>query len=59
MRQKCFPSGNEGLFSIIGYVLLTIGIILLFLSIPGWVWAALIGAALILVGFLLLRLSAK
>lgn len=59
LSQKCYPSGNAKLFSIIGYILLTIGIILLFVSLPGWVWVALIGVALIVAGFLLLRLSTR
>jgi hypothetical protein len=42
---------------IIGLVLIAIGLLLLFLCIPGWAWAALIGIILIMAGYLLLRLS--
>ncbi len=55
MGQKCYPSGGNKVLEIIGYVLLVVGIILLFCSMPGWVWTALIGLVLIVAGFLLIR----
>ena len=40
---------------IAGYVLIGAGIILILLCVPFWAWLALIGAALILLGLLLIR----
>ncbi len=45
------------MLEIVGYVLLALGVILLFFCIPGWAWLALLGLAFILVGCFLLRLS--
>lgn len=39
---------------LLGVVLIAAGMVLLFLCIPGWAWAALIGAALVVAGYLLL-----
>ena len=39
---------------VLGAVLIAAGMVLLFLCIPGWAWAALIGAALVMAGFWLL-----
>ena len=39
---------------ILGVVLIAAGLVLLFLCIPGWAWAALIGAALVAAGYCLL-----
>lgn len=55
--QKCYPAGQNKWLTIVGYVLLAAGLILLFVCIPGWAWAALIGVALIAAGGFLLRLS--
>ncbi len=55
--QRCYPAGNNRVFELIGYVLLIVGIILLFVSLPGWVWIALLGIALMVVGYILLRIS--
>jgi len=41
---------------VVGYVLLALGIVLLFICIPGWVWLALIGVLLIAAGWLILRM---
>ncbi len=54
---RCFPSRGNRVLQIIGLVLIAVGLLLLFLCIPGWFWAALIGIILIVAGFLLLRLS--
>ena len=55
---RCYPTkGNNRILLIIGLVLIAIGLLLLFICIPGWAWAALIGIVLIAVGYLLLRLS--
>ena len=44
-----------GVLSIVGIMLIGAGLLLLFLCIPGWFWAALAGAVLIVLGWLLLR----
>lgn len=38
---------------LLGVVMLSAGLALLFLCVPGWAWAALLGAALVAVGLLL------
>ena len=43
-------------FRAAGYVLLALGIILLFVCIPGWAWVALLGVLLIAAGWLILRM---
>ncbi|MBR6568957.1 MAG: hypothetical protein IKK75_00735 [Clostridia bacterium] len=40
-----------------GVVLLTAGLVLMFLCIPGWAWAALLGAALTALGLWLATLG--
>lgn len=42
---------------ILGIALIVLGLLLLFICIPGWAWAALAGILLVLAGFLLLRLN--
>lgn len=42
---------------ILGLLLIAMGMMLLFICIPGWAWAAAAGILLILVGYLLLRLN--
>ena len=41
----------------VGVVLIALGLLLLFLCIPGWAWAALGGIVLVAAGWLLLRLG--
>lgn len=41
----------------IGIALLIVGVIFLFASIPGWAWIALLGLVLIVVGYILLKVS--
>ncbi len=40
---------------LLGLVLIAVGLVLLFLSIPGWAWAALIGAGLVVIGWMLVK----
>ena len=54
---RCYPSKGNKVLQIIGLILIAVGLLLLFLCIPGWAWAALIGIILIAAGYLLLRLS--
>lgn len=42
---------------LLGVVMIAAGLVLLFLCIPGWAWAAMIGAALVAAGFWLVTLG--
>lgn len=42
---------GDGLWCTVGCVLISAGLLLLFLCIPGWAWAALSGAALVCAGW--------
>lgn len=55
--ERCYPSGENRVAAIAGYVLIAVGIILLFICIPGWAWLALFGVALMAAGIILLRIS--
>ena len=52
-KEQRRPS-RDGLWHLLGCVFIAAGLLLLFLCIPGWAWAALSGAALILAGWALL-----
>ena len=45
--------GSQSGFRVLGTVMIVVGLVLLFVSIPGWMWA-LLGLILIVLGFLLL-----
>ena len=51
-EPPCPPS--EGLWKLLGCVFISAGLLLLFLCIPGWAWAALAGATLICAGWALI-----
>lgn len=53
----CYPTGTRQPLAYIGYALLALGVITLFLCVPCWAWLALLGLALLLAGFLALKLS--
>ena len=55
--ERCYPAAENKIAAIAGYVLIAIGIILLFCCIPGWAWLALLGVVLLAAGVLLLRIS--
>lgn len=55
-RARCYRDPNR-LLQIIGGALVAVGLLLLFLCIPGWAWAALAGIVLVAAGVLLIRLS--
>ena len=55
--EKCYPSNRRPPLSVAGYVLLTAGVIVLFVCIPRWAWLALLGVGLIALGWIVLRLS--
>lgn len=45
---------DAGELRVLGLVMIMAGLVLLFLCIPGWAWAVLIGAALVAAGYCLL-----
>ena len=55
--ERCYPATESPFAAIAGYVLISVGVILLFICIPGWAWLALLGVALMAAGVLLLRIS--
>ncbi len=55
VRVQCYPSGGSLALRIAGYVLIGAGVILILLCVPCWAWLALVGAALILLGLMLIR----
>ena len=55
MRIAKYPSKGGKITRIIGIVLIVAGVILIILCVPLWAWLSLIGAALMIVGLLLLR----
>ena len=54
--RRCYRV-HDGILTVAGIVLIGLGLLLIFLCIPGWAWAALGGVALILLGWLLVRVS--
>ena len=62
-RERC-PSQRSYRQSVktaklIGFSLIGLGLLLLFLCIPGWAWAALAGCLLVAAGLLLIRVSGR
>lgn len=55
-QVRCYQENSLAL-QIAGIVLMIIGVVFLFLCIPGWAWAAVIGFALIIAGYLLVRFN--
>ena len=55
VRIAKYPSKGGKITRIIGIVLIVAGVILIILCVPLWAWLSLIGAALMIVGLLLLR----
>lgn len=55
--EKCYPVHKRTPLEAAGYVLLAAGIVVLFVCIPRWAWLALLGVALIALGWILLKLS--
>lgn len=53
--QAKFPTKGSTLARAVGIVLIAAGVLLIVLCVPLWAWMALIGAALIFVGVLLLQ----
>ena len=55
VRIAKYPYKGGKITRIIGIVLIVAGVILIILCVPLWAWLSLIGAALMIVGLLLLR----
>ena len=55
VRVQCDPSGRSVALRAAGAVLIVAGVVLILLCVPGWAWLAAIGAALGLLGLLLIR----
>lgn len=55
VRTQCYPSGKSAVLRIVGFVLIGLGLLLILLFVPCWAWLAAIGAALVLLGLLLIR----
>ena len=55
VRVHCYPSGRSVALRAAGAVLIVAGVVLILLCVPGWAWLAAIGAALGLLGLLLIR----
>ena len=53
---QCEPPhpSAEGIWKMLGCVFISAGLLLLFLCIPGWAWAALAGLALVCCGWMLI-----
>lgn len=56
VQTRCYRQGNGALIAL-GAALVALGLLLLFLCIPGWAWAALVGTLFIGAGYLLIRLG--
>ncbi len=52
--KKTARPPDDSLWKLLGCVLISGGLLLLFLCIPGWAWMALAGAALVFLGFALI-----
>ena len=46
---------EDGLWKLLGLAFIAAGLLMLFLCIPGWAWAAMAGAALVLAGWALIN----
>lgn len=52
---NCYPAPVSPLCQGLGIALIVSGLLLLFVCIPGWAWAAAAGILLVLLGWLLIR----
>lgn len=53
--SRCYPSRGNIWLRALGFALMALGAVLILFCVPYWAWWALLGAALIAVGFLLTR----
>ena len=54
MSRYCGGSGNRG-SRILGIVLMAVGVLVLLLFVPYWVWTSVLAVLLISIGFLIWR----
>lgn len=58
MRKYCFGSGGSDSKSrIVGIVLMAVGVLVLLLFVPYWVWTSVLAVLLISIGFLIWRFN--
>ncbi len=57
--RRRYRGCDDSVSRLAGAVLVAAGLLLLFLCIPGWAWAALVGAALVLLGFWLIQVGRR
>ena len=55
VRVQCYPGSKSTLLRIVGGVLIAGGVLLFLFCVPTWAWLAVLGAAMILLGLLLIR----
>lgn len=55
VRVQCYPAGKSLALRIVGWVLVAAGVLVILFCVPVWAWLAIVGAALILLGVLLIR----
>lgn len=55
MRRPGRFRRDDGAARLVGCILVSMGMLLLFLCIPGWAWAVLAGAALVAAGYILIQ----
>lgn len=55
IETRKYPSGNNAGLRIAGYILIGLGVVLILICVPLRAWLALLGAALVLLGLLLIR----
>ncbi len=55
VRVQCYPSGRSVFLRAAGFVLIGAGVLVILLCVPYWAWMAVLGAALILLGVVLIR----
>lgn len=55
--RQWYPGGS--LLPVVGAVLIGLGLILLFVCIPGWAWVALAGLGMIAIGYALIAVGKR
>lgn len=55
VRAQCYPASKSILLRVAGGVLIAAGAVMILFCVPVWAWLAVIGAALIVFGILLIQ----
>ena len=55
VEARCYPAPRSILLRALGGVLIAAGVLVILICVPFWAWLAIVGAALILLGILLIR----